>query len=126
MSAVDFGGKEAAWMQFINMIREECPHCQVENLVVVDGAAWGYTYIDFTKVRPREALRAGSGPADRLNSDWQWFIRECQELRDGIITEAHFRDGNPITIRGVKTAMGRINGLLGGDRAEPRRALAMA
>lgn len=126
MQEIDFKGKEAAWMQFVNMVREECPHCQVENLVVVDGAAWGYTYIDFTKVRPREAQRAASAAADRLSPDWQWFIRECQELRDGIITEVDFRDGNPITIRGVKSAMGRINGLLGGDRAKPQRALAMA
>ncbi len=126
MSAVDLKGKDADWTQLFNMITVECPHARVENLVVVDGAPWGYTYIDFTRARPREEQRAAPGPSDRMNPDWQWFVRECQELRDGIITEVHFRDGNPITIRGVKSAMGRINGLLGGDRAKPQRALALA
>jgi len=117
---------EAAWMQFINMIRGECPHCRVDHLVVVDGAAWGYGYIDFTRARPRDAQRAAPEPSSALNADWRWFIGECQALRDGIISEVHFRDGNPVTIRGVKTAMGRIDGLIGGDKAGRRMASALA
>lgn len=123
---MDLKKKEAAWSQFVNMIREECPHCRVENLVVVEGAVWGYQKISFSKVPPRPG-RTEPAPRKGLDADWEWFIGECQELSNAIIPEVHFRDGRPIVVYGDKAAevLTTINPL-GGDRAGARNALALA
>ena len=110
-------------MQLFHMIREECPHCRIENLIVVDGAVWGYQHIRFSKVPPRQKTKPEARLLD-LNGEWEWFIRECQELGNAIIPEVHFRDGSPIVLYGDKPE-GIAISPLGGDRAEPRRALAM-
>lgn len=125
MPEIDFRGKEAEWLQFFQMIREAFPHCRVDNLVVVNGAPWGYARIHYSDVPPREARRPARERDDGFNPDWAWFILKCQHLKDGIMLEVHFRDANPITVFGEQAAMGRFIGPQGGDRTEPRRALAL-
>lgn len=126
MSAIDLNGKDAEWMQLFNMIRVECPHARIENLVVVEGAPWGYAQIRFSKVPPRPTKKPGPEPEERFNSDWEWFIGECQELSDGIILEVNFRDGNPITVFGIKSPMGRFIDPKGAQSVEARGAMAFA
>lgn len=125
MPDMDFQGKEASWRRFFRMIQEEWPHCRVDNLVVVDGAPWGYTRLHYSEVAPREARIPGCDRGKGFNSNWEWFIRKCQQLTNGIMLEVHFRDGNPITVFGEQSAMGLFTGPQGGDRAEPRKALTL-
>ena len=106
------------------MIEEECPHCRVENLIVIDGAVWGYQSIRFSKVPPRANGDPRRRPAE-LTAGWQWFIHECQKLKNAIVPEVHFRDGSPAVLVGNKSD-GLTISPLGGSRAEPQRALALA
>lgn len=101
MPGLDLKGKETEWMQFFQMITLECPHCTIENLIVIDGAPFDYGRIWFSKVPPRDSVK----PVvvfDDLNLDWEWFVEECHSLGTGIIPEAHFRDGNPRNLYGER------------------------
>lgn len=123
MPEIGLGKGESAWMQFFHMIREECPHCRVEDLIIVNGSVSNYRNIRYSKVPPRESIRTGSSLPDVLNSDWVWFIQECQELCNGIIPEVHFRNGNPFVLYGDIPGENYIVSDQGGDRAESSKTL---
>lgn len=92
---MDSKRKEAAWSQFFHMIREQFPHCKVVNLRVEDGAVASYERIRYTKVPvPLEAPRRPGRP-EGFNAKWEWLAVECGAIRNGIIPEVHFRDGDP-------------------------------
>lgn len=121
MKDIDFKGNEAAWAQFYQMIRDQFPHCKVEGLVIADGAPRDFRNIRYSKVPPRETAPRHDDHAD-FGGDWRWLIGECQVLKNGVLAEAHFRNGEPVVIYGDQQGHSS-NGIQEGGDPKPSKAL---
>lgn len=98
MSAVDFAGKESAWMQLFQIIREQYPYSKMKGLEIRNGAVVSFKSVQYTFVFGRGVEAPNSLLPAAFDGQWQRFLRFCQLLQNGVVAEVHFTDGRPVLV----------------------------
>lgn len=98
MPAVDFSGKESAWMQLFHIIREQYPYSKMKGLEIRDGAVISFKSVQYTFIFGRGLEAPRSLLPGAFDEQWQRFMRFCQALQTGVVAEVHFTDGRPVLV----------------------------
>lgn len=87
---------EASWEQLYQQINVQVPHAKIFNLRIREGAVENGR-IQPTILLTREEAAERTAPSC-WNAQWKQFRAVCAELRNGVLPEVTFRDGNPQVI----------------------------
>lgn len=105
MSAVDFAGKEAAWMQLFHVIQDQFPYSKMKDVLIQDGAAVSFKHLQYTFLFGRGVEPPRCLLPETFDGQWQRFMRFCQALENGVVDEVHFTDGRPVLVSMQKDGM---------------------
>ena len=98
MQEINFEGKEPAWTQLFHIVRDQFPYSKMRGLTIKEGAVVSFQEIQYTFIFGRGIEPPRSLLPDRLDEQWQRFIRFCQALQNGQVGEVHFNDGRPVLV----------------------------
>lgn len=98
MSAVDAGGRQAAWNQLFHIVRDQFPYSKMKGLTVKGGSVVSFNEVQYTFILGRGMEPPRPLPSDTSDAQWLRFMRFCSALQDGIVGEVHFTDGRPVLV----------------------------
>jgi len=96
--AVDFDGKESAWMQLFHIIREQFPYSKMRGLKVRDGAVVSFETVQYTFIFGRGMETPPGLLPGTFDEQWQRLLCFCRSLQNGTVGEVHFTDGRPVLV----------------------------